>query len=268
MIKVAVLIPHYNNIGGLEKSLSSISDLEPVDVVVVDDGSKIKPDLRDLKCKFRHINDLSVIGAERNRGIEHALNEGLKLIEKHGEYEYLARLDCGDVCHPERFKIQREFLDRNAGIYLAGSWVSFVDTCGKELFTVKYPVDHEKIKRKMFINNMFIHPSVMFRMSAVERVGYYPTDVKYAEDYAYFFRFVKNLRTANINRVLLTCEVNPSGISLSKRRTQLRNRIAIIARNWEWDIYCFYGLLRNILLFLVPYNVVERMKIYLNRLNK
>ncbi len=268
MVKIAVLIPHYNDIYGLEKSLSSISALEPIDVVIVDDGSKIKPDLVDLKSKFRDINDFFIIYIEENRGIEYALNEGLKFIEKNGRYEYVARLDCGDICHPERFKIQREFLDKNSDIYLVGSWVSFVDTDGKELFPVKYPLKHEKLKKKMYVNNMFIHPSIMFRTSAIDKVGYYPTDIKYAEDYAYFFKFIKNFKTANINKVLLKCEINPSGISLSKRKLQIRNRIAIILQNWDWDICCFYGLSRNILIFFLPYSIIEKMKIFLSRICK
>ena len=268
MVKVAVLIPHYNNIQGLEKSLSSISALEPIDVVIVDDGSKTRPNLADLKSNFRHVNNFSIINIEKNMGIEYALNEGLSFIEKSQKYEYIARLDCGDICHPERFKIQREFLDKNSDIYLVGSWVSFVDTDGKELFPVKYPLKHKTLKKKMYFNNMFIHPSVMFRTSAIDKVGYYPTDIKNAEDYAYFFKFVKFFETANIDKILVKVELNPEGISISKRKLQIRNRIRIILQNWEWDVYCVYGLSRNVLIYFLPYFVVEKMKMFLSRIFK
>ena len=256
---ICVLIPHYNNIEGLETSLASISDEEPVDVLIVDDGSYIKPDVEELKRKFSYISDIIVIFNNKNRGIEHVLNDGLKYIKDAG-YKYIARLDCGDVCFPERFKIQKEFLEQNPDIYLVGSWVEFVDVRGKSLFVFRPPTVYREIRKKMFINNMFIHPVVMFRTKVIEEVGFYPTNYKNAEDYAYFFRISKRFKVANIDRVLLKCEVNPKGLSLSKRKQQIKSRLRVIHDNFDFSIYAFYGLLRNSILYFSPYFLVELLK--------
>ncbi|WP_038056393.1 glycosyltransferase [Thermodesulfobacterium hydrogeniphilum] len=259
MKSICVLIPHFNDIEGLEKSLASISDLEPVDVVIVDDGSKIKPNLENLRNKYKQINNIYILNNKKNRGIEYVLNQGLQFI-KERRYKYVARLDCRDICHPERFKIQKQLLEENPDIYLVGTWVEFVNKNGKRIFFFTPPTEHEEIKKKMFINNMFIHPSVMFRTQAIDIIGYYPTDRKNAEDYAYFFRFVRNFKTANIDKILLKCEVNPAGLSLSKRRLQIKSRIKVILDNFDLSFYAFYGLFRNLLLLFIPYKLVELLK--------
>lgn len=261
MVNIAVLIPHYNNIKSLEKSLESVTNIEPVDVVIIDDGSFEKPDSMYFKNKFKQTNNIHIIYFRINRGIEYALNEGLKYI-KEKKYKYVARLDCGDICHPERFKIQKEFLEKYPDIFLVGSWVSFIDTNGKELFVIRYPIKHEEIKRKMFINNMFSHPAVMFRIAAIEKVGYYPIKFKHAEDYAYFFKFVKFFKTANIDKILVKVELNPEGISLSKRNQQLKSRIKIILDNWEfhYSITATIGILRSSISLLLGRKILENIK--------
>jgi glycosyltransferase involved in cell wall biosynthesis len=256
---IAVLIPHYNNIEGLKKSLKSISPIEPVDVIIVDDGSREKPKEEELKKEFKQINNIKVLYLEKNKGIEHALNAGLEFILNKG-YKYTARLDCGDVNTPDRFKVQKEFLEKNKDIYLVGSWVKFVDLKGDELFIFKPPTEHEEIKKKMFINNVFIHPSVMFRTEVVKYIGFYPTDRKNAEDYAFFFKIIKKFKSANIPKVLLIYEVNPTGLSLSKRKLQIKSRIRVILDNFDGSIYAWYGLFRNLILYFLPYKFVEFLK--------
>ncbi|RMA93304.1 glycosyltransferase [Hydrogenothermus marinus] len=262
---IAVLIPHYNALDSLEKSLNSISNIEPVDVIIVDDGSKEKPDEQVLKRKFSHINEIKILYLRNNMGIEHALNKGVEYILENN-YKYIARLDCGDICYPERFKIQKEFLEKNPDIKLVGSWVSFIDMkTNKELFQFKPPVKHENIKKKMFINNQFIHPSVMFKTEIIKEIGFYPTNRKNAEDYAYFFNIVKNYKVANIPKILLKYEINPQGLSISKRKIQLKNRIKVILDNFDFSFYAFYGLLRNIFIYFLPYSFIEKLKIWLKK---
>jgi glycosyltransferase involved in cell wall biosynthesis len=256
---ILIIIPHYNNLKGLKKSLASISDIEPVDVLIIDDGSKIKPDEKELKKEFPQINDIKVILNDKNRGIEYVLNDGLKYALEHN-YKYISRLDCGDICYPERFQIQKDFLDKNPDIYLIGSYVEMIDTKGNTLFIYKPPTTHEKITKKMCINNVFIHPSVMFRKEVIKKVGFYPLNYKYAEDYAYFYKIVKTYKVANIDKVLLKCEINPLGISLSKRKIQLKSRIKVILDFCDCSWIKLYSLIRNFIMFIIPYSIILKIK--------
>ncbi|GIV40177.1 MAG: hypothetical protein KatS3mg033_1977 [Thermonema sp.] len=137
-IKTTVLIPHYNNLEGLYKSLESISSHPKVRVLIVDDGSRAeqRPGEAELQKRFGQKMELVLLLNEQNRGIEHVLNQGLEYILRHfPDCPYIARLDCGDICHPERFAIQERYMDEHPEVALLGSGSIFMTTKGK-LFTL------------------------------------------------------------------------------------------------------------------------------------
>ncbi|MGV6818666.1 MAG: glycosyltransferase [Thiotrichales bacterium] len=261
MVSTLVVIPHFNDSSGLEISLRSIGKIEPVHVLVVDDGSnsKHKPVAKNLRKKFPWINSLVVQFYSKNRGIAFVLNDGLRYARNHG-YAYVARLDCRDTCTPHRFRRQIEFLEKHPDHYLVGSWAAAISEEGNPRFTLKLKADHEDIVKKMPIANQFCHPAVLFRTKAIDKVGYYPTDRLHAEDYAYFFRFVKTFKVANIPEVLVHYELNPTGLSLSNRRHQIHSRIRIILDNFSFDLSHFYSLARNGLIYLLPESLTQSFK--------
>ncbi|MFA7444680.1 MAG: glycosyltransferase [Flavobacteriaceae bacterium] len=71
------LICHYNDPEGLEKSLLSIQEDFPVDVLVVDDGSAIKPDLERLESLYKN-GKIFLELLHENVGVGEASNLGLK----------------------------------------------------------------------------------------------------------------------------------------------------------------------------------------------
>ncbi len=260
MNKVAVVIPHFNDMLGLEEAIASIGDKEQIDVVIVDDGSDlIKIDELQIRKLFKGLGTLIFLYLENNRGIEHALNHGLRYCLKKA-YTYTARLDCGDQCHTNRFQKQESYLNKHPSISLIGAHVNFVNEREEHLFSPKYPLDHETIKKKMYVNSMFIHPSVMFRNDILKSTGLYPTNYKAAEDYAFFFDVIRLFKTANMEEVLVSCKLRKDGISIIQRKQQLKNRIKIILKHFYFGFYPIYGLLRNSLLYCIPYKAVIRLK--------
>ena len=183
MANIAVLIPHYNALDRLIRSIRSIDEIIEVDLVIVDDGSDVQ--LKKEDFNFYQSGNVEVINLFENQGIEHALNTGLKAIQQR-DYTYIARLDCGDTCIKDRFAKQLDFLNKNQEVELIGTWVNIVDENGKLLYELKHPIEHENISKKMFLNTMFVHPSVCFRANLVEKIGYYPLKYPAAEDYAFF----------------------------------------------------------------------------------
>ena len=51
--KIIVLLAHYNDNERLKKALQSINETIPVDVLVVDDGSKIRPNQEELQDLYK-----------------------------------------------------------------------------------------------------------------------------------------------------------------------------------------------------------------------
>ena len=201
---------------------------------------------------------------EKNQGIEHALNLGLASIQKRN-YEFIGRLDCGDLNLKNRFTKQLKYLDNNKDIYLLGSWVKYVNERGEKLFTLKHPVSYSAIKKKMFLNNMFVHPSVVFRSEILDTVGFYPTEFKAAEDYAFFFKIINKFKAENYPEVLLLYKIDSNSISSIKRKQQVKNRIRIIKKHFRVGFYPLYGIFRNTILFFLSRNSTNEIKKKINR---
>lgn len=259
MNKILVLIPYYNNIEGLLKSLQSIDADEKTDVLIVDDGSKVALDKDLISESFKANGKILYKILEKNEGIESALNHGLKIAQTQN-YEYIARLDCGDICLGKRFQIQSQFLKENPAIKIVGSNVFAVDCNDKFLYAINLPLRHEDIQNKMYFNSMLIHPAIMFCTSILETIGYYPTKYKSAEDYAFFFAILKKYKMANLKEYLTQIEINEKGISLQKRQQQVKSRIQIIKDNFYFGWYPVYGLFRNYVLLILPYSIILAIK--------
>lgn len=248
---IALLIPHYNSPEELYASIDSIKESIEVDLLIVDDGSKVKFEedriLKNYTCGQTHFHYL-----EENQGIGVALNEGLSFLVSKG-YEYIARLDCGDYCHEDRLSKQIDYLKKNREVAMVGSWANIVNEQGDLLYVLKHPTSHEEISKKMYLNNTFVHPSVVFRSSILKKAGNYPFKYRFAsQDYAFFFNIMKHYRVENMPEVLVDYVISANSISTKKRRLQVKNRLHIIWDNYYLGFYPTYGLLRNLLLLLLP----------------
>ena len=151
MNNIALLIPHYNNPNGLVRSLSSISVTEQVDVFIVDDGSlKHKINESDIVDSFKANGRVFFKYLDVNLGIENALNSGIKFILSIHTYNYIARLDCGDLCLGNRFELQVDFMKKNPKIKLLGSNAIAVDSDYKFLYNSVFPENHKEIQDRMY----------------------------------------------------------------------------------------------------------------------
>jgi len=259
MNKLIILIPHCNSVNALLKTVGSISESFPVDILIVDDGSIEKPVLENLNTVYKNPGKIILDFLPQNQGIEKALNHGLKLIEK-WNYKYIGRLDSGDFAIADKFQKQITYLDQNADVYLLGTWGNIVDENLNHLYFLEHPATYEKIQKKMYFNSCFIHPSVVFRKEILQTVGYYPENRKSAEDYAFFFQIMKKHKVENLPEVLLNYVVSENSISTLKRKEQIKNRIKIIQDHFYFGIYPILGLLRNVLLLYTSRNLVIKLK--------
>lgn len=117
-MKLIILIAHYNNLVGLKKSLKSIREPFDVDILIVDDGSKLKPNLKDLQDIYKNGKIFLELLPE-NKGVGFAANHGLKIIQEM-KYDLIGRLDCGDLNKKNKYKKQIDFLKENPDIKLVG----------------------------------------------------------------------------------------------------------------------------------------------------
>jgi hypothetical protein len=101
----------------------------------------------------------------------------------------------------------------------------------------------------------------MWRAAVHEKVPAYPADLPHAEDYGFFCAILRHGRAAAIlPEELVTCRIDPQGLSIRNRRRQLRSRIKTVLRYRENKLLGLLGALKVSLLFLIPYRIVLLLK--------
>jgi len=256
-----LLIPCYNNWEGLIRSLNSVEyKVGKYLIVIVDDGSTTPITIEAIQPLLTHLQPLQIISYRQNKGITHALNNGLSYILQHTHSNYIARLDCSDICHPERFYLQVQYLDEHPQVGLVGSWCCFQSADNKLQYNYRTPTQYPQIKKAMYGRNVFIHPTVMFRTKLIDRTGYYPYNYPHAEDYAFFWKMLHKAKGVVLNQYLVTCAINSAGISLTNRKEQLRSRQKVVKDFGTHTLLKIIGVLKLKLMRYIPYKLILKLK--------
>lgn len=259
MFDFDLLIPCYNNLEGLIRSLQSVEyPAHLFSVTVVDDGSDERITTEIIYTHIATSLRIDIVRLEKNLGITKALNAGLLKIQQERKAEFVARLDCGDICSPERFYYQVAFLRAHKDIDLAGSWCLFKDFQSGSSYKYVTPTGHASILRSMHFRNVFIHPTVMWRMPVEKEL--YPETFPHAEDYGFFYRFLNHKKTAVIPDYLVTCEINHQGISLTYRKEQLKSRMKVVKAFGKNRFLSVLGVLKLRILMMIPSSIIFNAK--------
>lgn len=210
--KITVLMPVYNGEAFIREAIQSIIAQTYInfEFLIIDDGSddqsvNIIKNYRDFRIRLKQ--------NETNRGLVESLNKGIDLAKG----EYIARMDCDDICFPERLAKQLTFMEQHLEVGVCGTWIEFTDT-GQVL---QHPVEHELIVSGLTQHNQLAHPSVMIRTAVLRQHHlYYDPYYTYAQDYELWVRMSKITRLANIPEVLVKYRIHPGQVSRKFRDAQ------------------------------------------------
>jgi GT2 family glycosyltransferase len=264
---IAVLMPVYNPGDELKATLDSLrAQSVPFRLFLVDDGSKFQTDYETLTQGI----DTRIIRLPQNLGISGAMNAGLEEILK-SSYLYIARIDTGDFCTPERFSKQKTYLDVHPEIAILGSDVElrkFNEL--NELWdtrSVVYPKSPEECRKQLFFNSPVSHPAVIIRRAVFESLGGYSEAYPAAEDFDLMWRAsAAGFNIANLADILLIKEENPGSISQKRRRRQVFSRLRIQWANRNLaSPASLIGLARSTAMLLAPAAVINALKAVLNK---
>lgn len=197
----------------LHECLLSLSKqtLNADEIVLVYDGP-ITKELENVVSSWLELLPIKIVKLDENVGLGQALNEGLA----HCMYNIVARMDTDDICHPERFKRQIDFLSKNNEVAIVGSYIEEFDgTPNNILYKRKVPTDHYCILERIKMQNPFSHMTVMFHKDAILNVGGYKHHFL-MEDYNLWLRLMtSNIKAANLPLVLVFVR---SGDAMINRR--------------------------------------------------
>ncbi len=225
MPQVSVLLPCFNAESTIEEALSSLAaqSYRDFEVLCVDDGStdntvSILEDWSRRDSRF-------VLVKKTHQGVIQAANTGLALCRT----PLIVRMDADDRCHPDRIRLQREYLLDNPAVAVVGSLVNGfpAETVG-EGFKLYYDwlnslVTHEDISREIFIESPLANPSTAFRKSWIDQVGGYQ-DHGWPEDYDLWLRlYLAGAQFAKIPQVLLEWREHPERLTHQDSRYSVEN---------------------------------------------
>lgn len=199
--------------------------LKPDEFVLVCDG-ELTDSLNKVIEKYENLYPeiLKVYRLQENVGLGKALNYGLEKCQ----YELVARADSDDICVPERFEKQIEFIKNNPDIAVVGSWIDEFNTDYNEPVNNKpMPCTHNEIIQMGKSRNPLNHMTVMFKKSAVLNVGSYQ-DMPYSEDYYLWVRLIANgYKLANIGENLVHARIGNGMVQRRANKTIIRSRYLI-----------------------------------------
>src|SRR5262249_22799643 len=101
----------------------------------------------------------------------------------------------------------------------------------------------------------------LFRAEVLARMGPYSLDYPAAEDYEFLRRAASRVAIANVPDILLDYRISTGGISVSKRRRQLLDRLKTQLRYiepLEWRGWA--GMAKTLALFAIPRKLLTALK--------
>jgi glycosyltransferase involved in cell wall biosynthesis len=219
---ISVVVPAYNAAPFLRDAVCSILEQTERDfeLILINDGSTdkthaIAQELARADGRIRYFT-------QDNRGVVATLNRGLELCRG----EFIARMDADDVARTDRFEKQLALLRSDPELVLCGSDALQI---GEATGRIRKPGSDRSCRAWQLIGPCFVHPSVMFRRTVVDRGVRYRMACQYAEDYAFWFEVAALGQVRNIKEPLLFYRVHGEQITNTRRvrQTWVHTEIAV-----------------------------------------
>ena len=213
---------------GHKSARSEVSSAIPILATSISSTTAATSRLRKSSTTFPRTE---IVRLPQNMGVVKARNVGLAAILKR-PYEFVACLDADDVSlsrsHRQTGRIPRPPSRHRRGRRLGQA---LAEADGRFLF-IERDAGEPAIgasKRSTTIRRS-ITPTFMVRSDVLKEVGFYSEHYPVAEDYELFRRILQRFPIANIPVVLVDRHLSAKGLSLSRRRRQLWDRLRIQLR--------------------------------------
>jgi glycosyltransferase involved in cell wall biosynthesis len=198
---ISVAMSVYNGERYLSLAIDSILKQSYADFefLILDDGSTdgsaaIMDDFAKRDSRIRIIR-------RANMGLIVSLNQ---LIGE-SRAPLIARMDCDDIAHPNRFEKQISFLNAHPEYGVLGTWIDNIDADGKIVHYdgADHPTDHEAFLKRVGHGTTVCHSSVMMRRDLVLAVGGYHMAFKHCEDFDLWLRLASVTKLCSLPERLM-----------------------------------------------------------------
>ena len=212
-----------------ELAIKSVIDqtISPNEVHLIQDGN-INDSLLEVINKYKNEHpELIKLLVLPKKGLPYALNQSIKRTKT----EFYARMDSDDISIKNRFEIQIEFFKKNKNLEILGTWAYEFEndySNNSKLYINKTPIKKKEIENYVHYRNPLVHPSIMFRMSVFDKIGYYNEKMYTDQDLEFWGRALKSkINISNIQTPLIFLRIENrlirrSQISAIKRQILIR----------------------------------------------
>ena len=170
--------------------------VKPDEFIIVKDGP-LTTELDEVINNFvtAYPKTFNIIVNETNLGLGPALAKGIE----NSKNELIARMDSDDYVVSTRCERQLEKFREDPKLGMVGSYeAEFVDDIDNVISIHRVPSENDEIERFMHRRCSVLHPTVMYKKSAVLKSGNYQSVLLY-EDYDLFARMVLEYHIKSYN---------------------------------------------------------------------
>ena len=247
MNKISIITVCLNSEKTIEKTIKSILEQNYLNKeIIIIDGKSTD---RTLEILNKYSKDIKIIISEKDEGLYHAMNKGIKF----SEGEIIAILNSDDVffdCNVLK-NISNYFLN-NSGVEIILSDTYIINNLQDKKIIRKYKVKNFKNWHLRFGVSP-PHPSSFIRKSVYLKHGLFDLEFKYASDFELLFRFIYNKRIKFSKFNFPTALMSLGGVSNRNFRSVINSSKEI---NLAIKKNGFYSNLFFILLRL-PYKFIQ-----------
>jgi glycosyltransferase involved in cell wall biosynthesis len=200
-----------------KKSLESIMNqtLMPNEIILVKDGS-LTEELENVVTEYQsnYPNLFKIVSLTSNNGLANALNEGMRV----AKYSIIARMDSDDICIPDRFEIQINYLVDNQLDIVGGQIIEFSKNIEDIVSVREVPLQHKDIVLFMKFRSPFSHPTIVFRKDVFDALNGYDVNT-FPEDYDFFVRaYLLGFKFGNVKENVMYFRLGENLSEAIKRR--------------------------------------------------
>lgn len=236
-MSLIIISVYYNRAEQVEESVKSLLRAAPEEskVILVDDGSTDQTRI-ELE-KFSSDKRVSV-QTGNNQGFTKALVQAIDTYADPERYKYMAIYGSGDLCAPDKYRKQLNYLDEHDDVVALGTGHKVISYSNGHITLEEsdfYEASEETLTRRV----PFTQGSVVYRLSAYKKSGGYNSVFKYSQDKDLYYRLIRIGRIVRYPEALYTQYMFEDGASSNphKKREQIKYQYLIRLNYYDKDEY-------------------------------